>query len=500
MTIGLCLLYSINSYCRFDTKVLATNDQITQFLGTNQAKLVFINKGDSRNSSDTIEYIDFSENNATAVVRRITTAANPVAPVISPDGRWVVYASALFGGEAGSSPTQLCSIYLCELKVGATPVKLFSDSAFEPRFMMNPSGNKLTVVFPTHAPDFAWEGKARTMKIEIDTVGGVPVPGTATVLHQYGGYTGGLSYDSRFLCGGGGLAVMTDLNSGKSRPDTIGPIGYPDPAKMFSGQACNASITSSRTNTNVMMFLDFGGYKVIPGFNDNKPWDQWKIIFVANGNKELLRYYLAPALDSLTPYEIAHPTSTHYLDSSYTRWHHPEWSNHPYFAASAIYLRRLWGQGSNGIWNATEKQERIAFIDLRESNRYLQVVGPEATELSYSTAKSSTGLFWPWLWVKVPSNFIETPNWISSSGVKPGHHMTAPIDNGVRMQSSLLVATGKKIIRVEIFQSNGKRSTVISFPTGVSAWNTEVLKNGTYVAKIITADSRISMMRIHVVR
>lgn len=365
------------------TPVLSTlADSVRAFLaragGGPGAKLVFVDKTGPEGA---LRFIDFSEPGTP--IRTLAAAKDPALPVLSPDGNWVVYGVGS-GCEAGSVVTQRCSVYLSELREDATPLLLARDSACEPRFA--PAQGKLSVVYATLAPNFAWEGHGRTLRIDIDVSGPAPVPGAPQELAQ-GGYTAGLSADGRFLAGGGGHVAMLDLQ-GKARPETLsyGLI-----------QSCNASISPGR-KSDALMYLNTSGSH--PALNGGKTWGEWQMLLIGDRQKRLLKGYAPPA-------GFAHPLETVPPSLSASRWHHSEWSNHPHFAVATLNADRYFKQGA-GYAN-TMFQERIYLINLKDS-AYLEALRPE--RIAYA-GKALGGLYWPWLWVETPAGFQEGPDWLA---------------------------------------------------------------------------------------
>lgn len=376
----------------FNPTLSSSTQEIHDFLlagnGSAQAKLVFVKKIIKNNSSlHTLCYIDFSEDNDTPVVHTIPAAEGAQVPVISPDGNWVVFAKGNGMTEAGAPPADKSSAYLCRLEDNATPVLLAADSAFEPRFVQN--ADTLTVIFPTNARDFAWCGFGRTMKIGIDVSGATPVPGTPQTLFTTAAFTGGLSWDNRYLCGGGGNVGMVDITIGSSAGDTA--CDFP--------QACNVSISASRIFTNTVMYLTAAGSH--PEINGGRQWETWQVILVGNTDRDVVKGFFYPDSASLKfPVETDPPSFTN------ARWHHCEWSNHPYFAAATLNINRYFTGH-----NTTEYQERIYCINLKDST-YLEIVRPD-TITNSGIEGDYSGFHWPWLWVETDSGFVEDAAWLS---------------------------------------------------------------------------------------
>lgn len=372
----------------FQPVLSSTSGEVLDFLAKGQggakAKLVFV---DRTKASEELCFIDFSEAGG-PVIRRIAAASMPEVPVISPDGNWVVYASGS-GTEAGSSLTARSSVYLSRLSSDAVPLLVAADSACEPRFVQNVSGG-LSIVYSTKAPNFGWEGFGKTVQVDIDIAGAAPVVGVSRILSEGGSYTGGLSWDARYLVGGGGHVAMLDRNGTKGRPDTL---------SYDMAQSCNASISSSRTFTNTTMYLNTGSSS--PSINGGAAWGEWQAILISNSDKKLVRGFMYPK----TP---AVPLETDPKSFSGAKWHHCEWSNHPYFATATLNVDRYFKNGSE--YANTLFQERIYLLNLKDSS-YLEILRPDKVVFGGKNVDVS-GFYWPWLWVEVPAGFKESEDWL----------------------------------------------------------------------------------------
>lgn len=370
----------------------ATSAEVLDFVaagqGGSKAKLVYIDK---TRSAEELCYVDFSEAGSAPVIHVIAAAKDPEVPVISPDGEWVVYASGS-GTEAGATKGSSSSVYLVRMQEAAQPVLIAADSACEPRFVQHPASGKLTVVYPTQCPDLAWEGHGRTLEVEVDVSGAAPVPGTPKVLWDKGGFTGGLSYDGRYACGGGAHVAMLDLQTPGAKPDTL---------SYNLVQSCNASISSSRVKTGSMMYLNTEGSN--PKINGGKKWGEWQTILISDAAKKLVKGYTFPAA-------FQHPVETEPASLSTMRWHHCEWSNHPYFATATLNVDRFFKSASG--FDNTAFQERIYLLNLKDST-YLEVLRPDAMKKTAGVS-GDAGFYWPWLWVQVPDGFAENAEWLNT--------------------------------------------------------------------------------------
>lgn len=371
----------------FQTAFSSTTAEIREFLAKGQggagARLTYV---DRTRKDGVLCFLDFTEKSQYPAVHAIPAAKDAKVPVISPDGEWIVYAVGN-GAEAGSPVGMRSSVYLVRMKEDAQPLLVAADSACEPRFVQNAAG-KLEIIYTTLAPDLAWEGIGKTMKVHVDISGPAPLIGAAQVLYADGSYTGGLSWDGRFLCGGGGHVAMLELGGAKKRPDTL---------SLGLIQSCNASISSSREFTNTMMYLNTSG--VHPSLNGGKPWAEWQAILISNQAGKLVKGFMHPKT-------FGFPLETEPPSLSVSKWHHSEWSNHPYFAAATLNADRYFKTGD--VYSNTGFQERVYLINLRDS-AYLEVLRPDG--LKY-TGERSGGFYWPWLWVEVPEGFQESGDWL----------------------------------------------------------------------------------------
>lgn len=373
----------------FSSSTQGIQDFLINGQGTINAKMVFIKKlPKTSNASNQLMFIDFSEAVDTPIVHTIAAAQGAQVPVISPDGQWVVFAKSLTTSEAGAPLSSKSSAYLCKLEIGAEPHLLVADSAFEPRFMQ--ISNKLTVLFPTKACNYAWAGagSGSTMKIEIDVSGSTPIIGEPEILVDYAGFSGGLSTDQKFICGGGGHVGIDSIGSNGSGGDTV---------SIQFQQACNASISSSLIFTNTVMYLTTSGAH--PVVNNGNNFATWQVIFISNIHKKVLRGYMSP-----TQFKVPIETS----NSTFLRakWHHCEWSNHPYFATSTLNVRRRYED-----MEFSDYQERLYLVNLKDST-YLEVLRPDS--LYFCVGEDNSGYYWPWLWIEIPNTFSEDNTWLNT--------------------------------------------------------------------------------------
>lgn len=446
----------------------SSTQEIHEFLKSGQgsvnAKLVYVNYSNTDQTKE-LCYIDFSEEVDTPVVHKISAATDAHVPVISPDGNWVVYATGK-GTEVGSPVSMRSSVYLCKIEENAVPVLVAADSACEPRFIQNT--DTLTIIYSTLAPNYAWEGCGKTMKVKIDISGEPPVVDTPRVLFEHGSYTGGLSWDGIFLCSGGGDIVMLDLTSGNTRPDTVS----------YCKQSCNASISSSRKYTNCMMHVTMAGSH--PLINGGKKWEMWQVILINNSKGDILKGYWYP-----TQYKFPLQTDPESLDKA--RWHHCEWSNHPYFATATLNADRYYKVGDEYV--NTKYQERIYLANLKDSS-YLEILRPDTIKHS-GIPDDNAGLHWPWLWVKIPDGFIEDSSWldaITNIGTFPSTKTNYCTNNLIQFNNNIITSV-YPVSAISIYRVDGKFIRRIIPDKATKTMALSILKNisaGAYIIHIET--------------
>jgi hypothetical protein len=443
VSIVLCATFS--AAAEFPLLNSASTQEIRDFLikgsGTSNARMVFVNSTNGKYGQ--LCYLDFSEEADTPAIHKITAVTNAKVPVISPDGQWVVYDTG-DGGEAGSNKSLRSSVFICKIAENATPVLVKADSASEPRFMQNVPAGKDTIIYSTLLPDFGWQDSGKTMKVGVDIVNNIPVIGTSKELWGKGGYSGGQSWNKQYLCGGGGSVAMLDVQ-GNGKADTITTYH----------QACNVSISSSRLFNDRAMYLTTGDHDSRIG--PDTTWKQWQIIFISDYAKEVVRYYRCPTMFKFDPQT---PDTSDRLISFF--WHHPEWSNHPYFAAATVNIDRAYYV--TPTWEHTQYQERLNIINLRDS-LYLEVLRPQSQVYVYNPSQYNavSGILWPWLWVQTPDDLQEDSLWLTNrhivgirGSVKNPERHSSPI----RLSGTIVVAA-MPIVNISTYDLSGRKTAML---------------------------------------
>jgi hypothetical protein len=239
------------SYFSKDTMQSATNSAILlagsagSFLGTRLARLVFVNiTGDLR----TLCFIDFSR--SYPVIMEFKTPVSVNAPVISPDGKYAAFCTRGDGAGGGAN------IFIRNLdSPGAACAMLPSDSAFGPRWWVDPVSRDTFLLYANSAVDNAsalWPSGATFM---VKITGGGPAS-AAQRITSGGGFHDGRSNSGRYLVTGYTNLIMRDMVAGQDRKLFLPPQNGKGAAG--STQVCNVSICPDSQGDGRCLFLDFG--------------------------------------------------------------------------------------------------------------------------------------------------------------------------------------------------------------------------------------------------
>jgi len=459
--------------------VVKSRGEIGQFLDTLEAKCVFIAGKNSDGGS--LHFIDISQPEEKPVVKTITQVSGAKLPEISPDGKMVTYVTGA-GGEHGSPISQTATVWVCELKEDAAPVKV-AELGYEPRWKQ--VSDVPTIIYPTIATNRQWkEPNGKTMQVEI-TLGsdGTISVGTPSVLVD-AAYTGGLSYDGKYICGGGGNAGLFNISEGgdPQKPDTI----------VDFGQTCNVSVSSHRENTGYFMNL----CTQVRGSDnadlpDNVQFGTWQAIFItqpaalgSNSGDKVMRYYPYPVLDRDSLINSASQLHAIRTPQHSEKWHHCEWSNHPDFAVATLNVVRAYVENPAGYYDKTgfgdlvgiqnsEFQERIFLINLRDESNYLEIIRMDSSEVNH---EQTIDLRWPGLWVS--SETLPVKNQLHSSFKASTIHLYA--------DAALISSSQGKITNVSVHNALGQEMFSQKFHNSlvkVSALKT--LPSGVYFVKVM---------------
>jgi uncharacterized protein (TIGR02171 family) len=323
------------SFITTDTSTLVTNPaaltvtSLQSFLGTPLARLVFVNV---TQSFRTLCLADFYQSNP--YIYEFKDVTSVYVPSISPDGRYTAFCTQDEGA------TGFANIFIRSLdSLNAPAVKLPSDSAFEPRWWVDPSSLDTFLIYTSSAMDntsLQWPA-TQTFKQQISA--GSPV-GTPQVLISNGSFHDGISSNGQYIVTGYRSLIMRNLSINQNRQLFISPQNGKSSTE--SSQACNASMSPDTAHNGRCLFLDFGcnGISTLTG----NSYGIHQYIFVADYSDTVDAWYRYPAGE----------------DS----WDGSKWTNRPWFAVAS------------GC-NAASEADAIYAINLQDSQYCKLAVGTD---------------------------------------------------------------------------------------------------------------------------
>lgn len=409
--------------------------------GTSNVKLVFIwNSG--------LYFVDFSE--SSPAIKEIAAVTDAAIPVISPNGKWVTYATQTRRDGATLSPS---TAWVCRLEPDARPIQVSqSGKGYVPRFVPNmldtPTVIYSTAGFRLDNKSYAWDGAGMVVARKI--INGAVEPGESVVFDG-GSYFAGISYDGRYLgsAENGPHAHILDLRDPSRIPHAVHTfqvrLNANDQMQQHTVQTCNASMSSSRILTDAIMYVDFGlMYDQCQCTTDMGPWDFHTRLFISRSDSTILRYYDVPS-----PPQVDDTATLGNGEIIGREWSYPEWSNHPYFAVASILNRRRYLDPAISFFVPVGRRERIALINLKDSS-YTDLIQSTDT----AAFDSDAGFFFPGLWVDVPRDFAEDPGWLHRNN----HSNIPPVfrpNSTISIQGRTVTAKSG-LRRVSMISSNGR--------------------------------------------
>ena len=381
----------LSAYAQFTITV--SSDTLMSRCGTTKIKLVFL-------ANDSLWLIDFSEQNPKArSIKNITGA--PATPVLSPDGGSVAYVTGVSDIPPFSSTAPNSIAWIRGLSADGVPVQIASPG-WAPRFCLSDSSP--TVLYATcgkktSADQHLWDGCGKMRAFSVATQ-------QNSDIWAGGSLFGGMSYNGQWLCtADNNPAYMLDITNGSNKPAMIHRLHWinntTNADTVMELQACNPSISSSRVFFDAMMYLDIGSDGMVQYHPKNLGnWSFHTRIFISRSTNAVVRYYDAPA----EPPVVLRAQKAG--DVIAKQWESPRWSNHPYFASSALYLDRSWGGDKE-----TFRNEAIYLINLKDSS-YIKLVA-----ISDTSSAGAVSLKFPWSWVETPPGYEkqEDGQWLSKS-------------------------------------------------------------------------------------
>lgn len=343
---------SVQSAVTNPVTIVAGANDLLSYIGTSNVKIVFVNVTENNR---TLCYVDFSR--TFPALWEFPDDRNVYLPTLSPDGRYVAYCSKDVGL---SGPSKITIRSLDSL--GTPRVTLALDSAYVPRWWVDPATGDTCIVYTNSACDDASVSWSSTKTFSQKISGGAPV-GAAQELIVDGSYHDGISLDRHYAVTGFTRLMMKNLVTNSTGQLFVSPHNGKDGSG--STQVCNVSISPDTGSSVRCLFLDFGyfpGISTVTGCS----YGQHEYVFVSTMADSIVNYVHCPSAEQ--------------------SWDNPKWSNQPQFAvacgrnsadqAHAIYAVDLDGRSSKEILTGTELEQphlwaaHSIFFDQDSAGRY----------------------------------------------------------------------------------------------------------------------------------
>ena len=211
-------------------------------------------------------------------------------------------------------------------------------------------------------------------------------------------------------------------------------------------QTCSPSISPSQIFTNTIMYVDFsssaienaGCYHPTLGY-----WGFHERIFIGRSDGVILKYFDVPSDITDIPANEMGKGEVYSVS-----WDNPEWSNHPYYAAAATSVDRLWKET---IYEHTYLNEDLYLINLKDST-YLKLA-----EVTDTSKTSQENILWPYVWIETPANFIEDPHWLDpyKADVRKRAYNKNRTST-INVKNNHISVDGDKITQIRLFSYNGQ--------------------------------------------
>jgi hypothetical protein len=483
LAIGIFLSPIFSSYGQLSTaRITVTQGRLDTICGTHNIKVVFMCNNNGY-------FVDFSE--ATPQIRRMANVTNAYFPVISSDGRWVTYQSNV-EIEGPSANPQSGKVWFRELAVNGTPVKI-ADTGYVPRFVQNTPADTPAIIYSTSVtcPQEICYSAGRTVKRKI--VNKTPLP--LEVVFTGGSYYGGLSWDNQYLITGwpGGLnCYMLDLQNSAAGPRAVHTMRVKkigtDIDTFVSIGTCNISRSASRVFTNTMLYYDKGSQAVTAAKCYNPILGTWlahTLLFISRYDAEDLKVFAMPADRKLVPI----PDAQGLGEAVGKEWAYPEWSNHPYYAAASLFIKRIWLQ-SDSSWKETQTVESIYLVGLKDSV-YVKLIE------SADTSKTSTTSFKnPFIWVEIPAGFQEDSTWLAKT-IWERSGVVNPFRERKRIMTTNSLLSGPQVTEISLFSLLGRKIADVRPGAGVTLEKVRKMAGpGSYFIRIGFKERSSEIVRI----
>lgn len=253
--------------------ILLETTRLQNLVEGRPAKLVFVNASPERRH---LAYVDYRVHPPR--VREFEDVPNVFYPVISPDGAWVAFGTAVEGSVEGSV------IHIRSLDhPGGTSLAV--GPGFIPRWWVAEQDTFL--VYTTSAVDNTqpqWTS-SRTLLQKVS--GGRPV-GAPAALAAPGGFHDGRSLDGRWLATGFRFLKIHDARTGAVRTLFTAPEN--GKAGTDTSQVCNVSMAPDSSGRTLFLDFGYGSASALTG----SFYDIHQTAFMAEPGGKVLRWYQAP--------------------------------------------------------------------------------------------------------------------------------------------------------------------------------------------------------------
>jgi uncharacterized protein (TIGR02171 family) len=350
--------------------IMASTSDLLSFIGTREAKLVFVN---ITGSNRTMCYVDFSQ--TLPYAREYLDDKSVYMPTISPDGRYVAYCS---NNEGQSGPSEITIRSLDSLN---TPkVKLSATRAYIPRWWVGPSTQDTFIVYTNSSVPNGNEALWRTTKTYQQKMSGGSPVGTSEEIISNGSYHDGLSKDGKYLVTGYNRLMIRNLETNEEKQSFVSPLNGKD--ANGSNQVCNVSISPDTGSKVRCMFLDFG-YPRTSAVTDGS-YGIHENLFISTMDDTVRSYMHCP--------------------SGELSWDYTEWSNQAGFAvgcgrnvageAHAVYAIDIVNKTSMQIMMGTELQQPDVLIGTILPNDSVGQYNEPALNLAQACLATKLLMFW----------------------------------------------------------------------------------------------------------
>lgn len=421
-------------------KIVASKELLKNKIGTEKVKCSFI-------ANNNLWILDFSED--VPICRLITTDTLPAAPMVSPDGNCITYTTGILNEPPMLGKTKAWFMDLRDI----SSKRLVDSISYNPRFKQNDSTHSIiysTKGYPLSGKMYAWDGSGVVMCKSMKD-------GKSDTIWRGGSWFGGLSYDNKWLCTAesGENAFMINITSDLNTPKFLHTIPvkktFDNRDTSIALQTCNPSISTSQRFPDAMMYYDFSSETIENAKCISKEfgiWGQHQRIFISRANGSIVKYFDPPATDyPLIPEPVGKGEVVG------LNWSNPEWSNHPYYAASGLLLYRSWKIAN--AFDVKGKCEAIYLLNLYDST-YIKLL-----EIDSISSDNKSFIEYPFIWVATPDNFgsIEDQFWLDNPIKVIKNEM---IKNGTNYTKHFRISDGVfkskvPVKQLDVFLLNGKQ-------------------------------------------